>query len=86
MTTNTILTNRSSELAELLKKKLKCYVSVGWMKDPDAGPLYMVYVDQHALVDTKEIPSGWYGLPVVSQDVLPPGIPDIDAIPTNLLP
>lgn len=73
MVDNSTLTKRAEELERDLSGKINCYLAVGWLKDED-GIVFMVYVDARSKVPTKVFPNTWYGYPVATQDVLPPGV------------
>jgi hypothetical protein len=71
---NSTLTKRAKELEHDLSPKVGCYLRVGWLKDKDDGVVFMVYVDMRARVPSKVFPNTWYGHPVATQDILPPGV------------
>jgi len=71
---NATLTKRAKELEFDLSGKIKCYLVVGWLRGDSYGDVFMVYIDKRARISSKLIPDTWYGLPVATQDVLPPGV------------
>jgi len=71
---NSTLDDRAKSLERELSPKLKCYVRVGWMKEPSGSEIYIIYVDQRANIDYAAIPSNWCGNQVDVQLVLPPGV------------
>ena len=70
---NSSLNTKAKELESELKVKLKCYCVVGWMRHPDVGIVFTVYVDVGADVDAQHIPSKWHGYPVFADQVTPLG-------------
>jgi hypothetical protein len=70
---NATLNRRAEELEGKLQPKLKCYMTVGWVKQ-DKSVTFVVYYDQRKGIRASDIPAKWYGFDVKRQKCLPPGV------------
>jgi hypothetical protein len=66
------LTNAASDLEAYLKRSIRFYLTVGWLKE-DASSVLMVYYDEHYDIPDKLLPRQWRGYEVRSQPTYPLG-------------
>lgn len=71
---NKTLDDRAKSLEREIKAKFSGYCVVGWMRHPDVGPVFTVYIDRRVAIPDKLIPDKWFGIPVFADRVFPPGV------------
>lgn len=70
--TNDHLNNAAKDLLTTLQKRVKFYLTVGWLKEEKLGVL-VVYYDTRELLPHGLVPNQWRGYEVRVQDIIPPG-------------
>ncbi|MGD9727421.1 MAG: hypothetical protein AB7L09_00720 [Nitrospira sp.] len=68
------LRSSAADLERHLKRKINCWIAVGWTKESNGSAVMNVFYDQRTDVDPKLIPSRWRGMRVVLQPTYPPGV------------